>query len=100
MFKLKKIGVLSLGYAAAIFSFIASIVQTLLLLLQLNIPLLSQQIDPTVLALLTGKAMILMVILIPLIGLILGFLAGVIMAAIYNYIVVKLTGGLKIELEK
>ena len=99
MFKLKKIGVVSLGYVFALAAFIATLFQAIMLAVQINNPILAQQLDPTIVSTLGGNVL-LIVLLAPFIGLIVGFVVGVISAALYNWVIVPLTGGLKLELSK
>jgi len=95
---LKKVGILSLGYVVAIFSFIMGIVQTIMIIIQIKTPLLASQFDSSVLEAL-NENLIKVIFVTPLTALIIGFIAGILSALIYNYIVVKLTGGLKVELK-
>jgi len=95
--KLKKIGVLSLGYVAAIFAFFMGILQDILTLVQINSGVASELMTVEQLAYLSGSYW--WIITVPLILLVIGFLGGVIAAWIYNIVIVKLTGGLSIELK-
>ena len=96
---LKKIGVLSLGYAVAIFGAIMTFVQISSLVLQTKNPLVAETIDPNVVSMMNQYGLW-AILLSPLLGLLMGFIGGVITAAIYNFIVVKITGGIKLELSE
>jgi len=97
--KLKKIGILSLGYAAAIFAFLSALFQVLGMTIASKIPLASNLIDPTLASFLQGKTLAIMLVITPIVAIIAGFIGGVLMAAIYNWIVVPISGGIKLELE-
>ena len=97
--KLKKIGVLSLGYAGAIATFIMALFQVLMIYLQSKIPVTANMMDPTIAAVLQGKGLIIMLIVTPLVGLIAGFIGGVVMAAIYDFIIAPISGGVNFEFE-
>ena len=97
--KLKRIGLVSLGLALAIIYALGGLVQSLIIFLGMSQPAFSAQLDSysiTAAESLGGW----MILVVPVISAIMGFLAGIILAAIYNWIVVKLTGGIKIELAK
>lgn len=101
--KLKRIGVLSLGYVVAIAYALLGFFQGVLISLQISNQSLLQQLtataDPTVLAAL-GKIGWWMVLIVPVSGLVAGFVIGILAAVIYNYIIAKITGGLKLDFEK
>mgnify|MGYP001603032140 FL=1 len=101
MIKIKKLGILSLGYAGAILSAIVSLLQIILIKVQSVIPALAQTIIDSGLApALEGKAFWLMLLVTPLAGLIGGFIVGIALAFVYNYIILPITGGIKIELSE
>jgi len=94
--KLKRIGILSLGYALAIIYGIIGLLQGTLFVFQIKSPSIAMQMDPAVLSLLSGLGFWLVPI-ITIIMLILGFLGGLVLALIYNFVIAKLTGGLELE---
>jgi len=96
--KLKKIGVLSLGYVTAILGFVMGVLNVIFTFLlvknpSIGISVLGQEQITTLSStnwwLLTG----------PLSAIIFGFLSGIFLALIYNLIVVKITGGLELHLD-
>lgn len=95
---LKKIGALSLGYAAAVILFIAGLLNAILLIIQANMPMLANQMDANVVVAIS-EGWIKLLIFTPLISLITGFIGGLILAVIYNYVIVKIVGGIKLELK-
>jgi len=98
---LKKIGSLSAGCAVAIFSFLMGILQAVSVILQANTPAsqLALQIGTEIANTIANK-WFLVLILVPIAMALIGFISGVLSAWIYNYIIVKLTGGIKVELAK
>jgi len=93
---LKRLGILSLGYTTAIFAFIMGVLQVLLLALQIK--LMPSALDPAVVSAISTNV-VKFYILTPIMAILIGFIGGVIGALIYNYIVVRLTGGIKLELK-
>jgi hypothetical protein len=93
---LKKIGVLSLGYALAILYGILATLNGAFNALNLR-GADAQALDQLSLIVYNLGWWIIPIALVA--GLIGGFLAGVILAWIYNYIIVKLIGGVKLELK-
>jgi len=93
---LKKIGVLSLGCVLAVAYALLGLLQGISLSLQLG------SLDVSTLNEFQQYLVGFGWWLVPLgliIGLAIGFIGGIVTALIYNYIIVKITGGLKIELK-
>lgn len=97
--KLKKIGVLSAGYAGAVLAFVSIILELIALIIAVNVPALQSQADSSILTALSGNPVIFGIISVisAMVG---GFVGGLVLALVYNYIVVKITGGILLELEK
>jgi len=97
---LKKIGILSAGYTLAILYSIFGFLEGLAFALQIRNPSLITEIDTKVAEILSNLGSWIFLIL-PisgiLIGLIAGFIGGVIIAFLYNS-VARFSGGIKIEL--
>ena len=97
--KLKRIGFLSLGYALAILYALVGLFQGVLVTFAASQPSLAAQIDANTLTVVNAVGGW-VILVMPLVAAIIGFLAGIILAAIYNWVIAKLTGGIKIELVK
>jgi len=94
---LKKINVLSLGYVLAILYALMGFVQGILMVIQIKVPALASQLDAVSL---TGLSTLSYwwILVMPIFMAVLGFLAGIVLALVYNLIIVRITGGLKVEL--
>lgn len=93
---LKKIGVLSLGYAMAILYGLVALINSIVTYVSYS----SVSIGATD-AVSTAMST-LGIWIIPLafiLGIIGGFIGGIVLALVYNYIVAKITGGIKLELK-
>lgn len=95
--KLTKIGALSLGYALAIFAVISSFFQVLSSKLASANPDVAAQLNPMLLTIINAYGWW-AVLILPIVAAIAALIGGIIIAAIYNFIVVKITGGIKIEM--
>jgi hypothetical protein len=97
MKNLKKIGALSVGYALDIAYALIGLFVGILMFLSLRV------VDPTLLTQDPASAFLAnfgawVIILAPIFYAILGFLAGIILAFVYNKIIVKIMGGIKLEI--
>lgn len=93
---IKKIGMLSLAYSIALIYSLIGLFQGIFLVVQLKIPQLASSMDKAILATL-GKFGYWLILLCPAFMLLLGFLLGIVIALIYNRVVFRLVGGIKIE---
>lgn len=99
LIKLKKLGILSVGYAGAFITAIVALLQIIMIKVQSLMPLFAQTITDSGMApALQGMAFVLMLVLTPLMGLVAGFVGGAFLAAIYNLVISPITGGIRIEL--
>lgn len=97
MIKLKKIGLVTTGYVFAIFSFISALFQVLLNKIQTLIPAFAAQMNADLATVFNGSSFWIMLVSTPLLGIVTGFVIGVLFAAIYNIIVVPICGGFEVE---
>ncbi len=94
---LKKIGVLSAGFALAIAYFVAGLLWGLMTYLQIKgMDAATIASDATLSAVANVGAWI--IVISPIVGVIMGLIVGLIVALVYNYIIVKIMGGIKLEL--
>ena len=99
LIKLKKLGILSLGYAGAFISAIVALLQVIMIKIQSIMPAFAQSIvDSGMAVAFQGKTFLLMLVITPLAGLIGGFIGGALLAVIYNFIISPITGGIRMEL--
>jgi hypothetical protein len=95
---LKNIGALSLGFIGAIFGFIVGLLNDIFTFTLLKSSVASQLIAQEQIAVLgQGYSWL---ITIPIFTALSGLIGGIIFAFIYNWIAVKITGGLRIELSE
>ena len=97
--KLKKIGVLSLGYVAALFGLLSGILNDLVTLVLVKY---YPEIGMTVLG--TDQMTMLTstnwwLLSAPLMAVVSMFVGSIVAALIYNYIIVRVTGGVEFELK-
>lgn len=94
---IKKLGLLSVAYVACIFYAIVGLFEGIMMAVQINNPAVASTLDSTVLSVLSGLGWWL-VLIMPIVFAIIGFIMGILLALIYN-LIVKFTGGLKVKLE-
>lgn len=96
--KLNKIGVLSLGYVTAILGLVMGLVNVLLTFLLVKNPIIGVNVlGEQQIAILSASNW--WILVGPLIAIIGGFIGGILIAIVYNKLVVKITGGLEINLD-
>lgn len=98
MSHLHKIGVLSLGRVGAIFGVIFGLLNYLLLVVQTKIPAIAANMDIQFISTINNNWFTVLLSAVFFTGLS-GFVLGIIAALIYNKVVVKFGGGIKIEIK-
>ena len=95
---IKKIAVLPLGYALAIIYAILGFFHGLFVFFQLQTSLVSYM-DRLALPILT-KFGFWIILLCPAFMLLIGFVTGIVIAALYNFVVIRLAGGIKLSVSE